>query len=86
MWFIFIKMWKIFLKRILCHKVFFKHSPPKKKFNYLQKSSNFYHNCLQYDKVLKIFLLSYFEYCQIWLNILLVECHLSNITKLKIIN
>jgi hypothetical protein len=63
-----------------------KHSPPKKKFNYLQKSSDFYHNCLQYDKVLKIFLLSYFEYCQIWLNILLVECHLSNITKLKIIN
>jgi hypothetical protein len=63
-----------------------KHSPPKKKIYYLQKSSNFYHNCLQYDKVLKIFLLSYFEYCQIWLNILLVECHLSNITKLKIIN
>ncbi len=29
------------------------------------------------------FLLSYFEYCQIWLNILMVDCHFSNITKLE---
>jgi hypothetical protein len=61
-------------------QLFFKHSPRKKKFTKIVK---FYHNCLQDDKVLKIFLLSYFEYCQIWLIILLVECHLSNITKLK---
>jgi hypothetical protein len=31
----------------------------------------------------KISLLSHFEYCQIWLNILMDECHLRNITKLK---
>ncbi len=33
-------------------------------------------------KVLKIFLLSYSEYCEISLNILMDDCHLSNITKL----
>jgi hypothetical protein len=32
--------------------------------------------------VLKNFLLSYFEYCQIWLNTLMDDCHLSNIAKL----
>jgi hypothetical protein len=32
--------------------------------------------------VLKNFLLSYFEYCQIWLNTLKDDCHLSNIAKL----
>jgi hypothetical protein len=31
----------------------------------------------------KIFLLSYFEYHQYWLNILIDDCHLSKITKLK---
>ncbi len=31
----------------------------------------------------KIFLLSYFEYFQIWLNIFMNDCHLSNIIKLK---
>jgi hypothetical protein len=29
------------------------------------------------------FLLSYFGYCQIWLNILMDNCHWSNITKLR---
>jgi hypothetical protein len=41
------------------------------------------HNCLQYESMLKIFLLSYFEYREIWLNMLMDHCHLSNITKLK---
>jgi hypothetical protein len=31
----------------------------------------------------KIFLLSYFEYRQHWLNILMDDCHSSKITKLK---
>ncbi len=34
-------------------------------------------------KVFNSFLLSYFGYCQIWLNILMDHHHLSNITKLK---
>jgi len=34
---------------------------------------------------LRFFLFSYFEYCQIWLNIHMDDCHLSNITKLKYI-
>jgi hypothetical protein len=29
------------------------------------------YNCLKYESVLQIFLLSYFEYWQIWLNILM---------------
>jgi hypothetical protein len=33
--------------------------------------------------VLQKFLLSYFECCQIRLNILIDDCHLINITKLK---
>ncbi len=41
------------------------------------------HNCVQYESVLKIFLLSYFEYHQICLNIFMDDHHLSNITKLK---
>jgi hypothetical protein len=32
---------------------------------------------------LRIFLLSHFEYCQNWLNILMHDTNLSNITKLK---
>ncbi len=31
----------------------------------------------------KIFLFSYFEYCQFWLNMLMDHCLLRNITKLK---
>jgi hypothetical protein len=41
-----------------------------------------HHNCLEYEKVLKIFLLSNFEYSQIWLNILPNDHqHLHSITK-----
>jgi hypothetical protein len=42
-----------------------------------------FHNCLRYENMLKIFLLTYFEYDQIWLNMLMDHFHLSNITKLK---
>jgi hypothetical protein len=43
-----------------------------------------FHNCLYNMKgYLKIFLLSYFEYRQHWLNILMDDCHSSKITKLK---
>jgi hypothetical protein len=41
------------------------------------------HNYLQCEKLLKIFLLSYFECYQICQNILMGDDHLSNITKLK---
>jgi hypothetical protein len=39
------------------------------------------HNCLRHERVLKIFLLSYFEYHQFWLNVLMDDHHLSNIAK-----
>jgi hypothetical protein len=62
-----------FLKKI-CHEM-----------NFLLLKSC--HNCLQNDNVLKIFLLSHFEYCQIWLYIyiyiLMDDGHLSNNSKLK---
>jgi hypothetical protein len=34
-------------------------------------------------KIILKFKISYFEYCQIWLNTLMDDHHLSNITKLK---
>jgi hypothetical protein len=53
--------------------------------NVFQKLHNFCHNFgSHYEGVLKISLLSYFEYCQIWLNLLLDDSHLSNITKLEL--
>jgi hypothetical protein len=43
-----------------------------------------HHNCLQYESVLKIFCSNILNLiCQIWLNIFMVDCHSSNITKLK---
>jgi hypothetical protein len=41
------------------------------------------HNCLQHEREHKVFLLSYFEYGQNWLNIFVDVCHLGNITKLE---
>ncbi len=38
------------------------------------------HNFLQHERVLEIFFVSYFEYCQIWLHIPMNDCHLGNIT------
>jgi hypothetical protein len=41
-----------------------------------------YLNCLQNERVqLKIFLLSYFEYHQVWLNMFMDDGHLSKIEK-----
>jgi hypothetical protein len=42
------------------------------------------HNCQQFETRLKIFLLSHFEYSQIWLNRLMDDRHLLNITKWKL--
>jgi hypothetical protein len=56
--------------------------PPKKK-----KNTNLF--IINLPKIVTIaynikdFLLSYFEYCQIWLNIIMDDCHLSNTTKLN---
>jgi hypothetical protein len=62
-------------KRIFRHKVPEKKSPQniKKSENLLQLPAT--------ERVLKIFRLSYFEYHQIWLNILMADHHLSNIAK-----
>jgi hypothetical protein len=38
---------------------------------------------MKFQRALKIFLFSYYEYRQIWLNILMDDCHLSNCIKLK---
>lgn len=44
-----------------------------------KKIAKNHHNCLRYERAL----LSYFEYCQILLNILMDSLHLSNITNLE---
>jgi hypothetical protein len=48
-----------------------------------KKNLKIHHNCLQHERVLKIFVLSNFECHQICVNVLMDHCHLSNITKLK---
>jgi hypothetical protein len=59
---------------------FFGRKNPKKK----KKLQNLPQTCIQQEMVLKMFLLSYFEYHQIWLNILMDDIrHLSKITKLQ---
>jgi hypothetical protein len=65
---------KIFLqKSILSWQPFFF-------WNFFAKT---HHNCLQYERVLKIWYFHIFEYLQIWLKILMSYHHLSNITKLQ---
>jgi hypothetical protein len=41
------------------------------------------HNCYNIKGCLRLFYFNIFEYCQIWLNVLMDDRHLSNITKLK---
>jgi hypothetical protein len=74
---------KLFLKKEYSdtNSLFLKKKSCQKK-EFL-KSTKICHNCLQYERVLKEFLLSYSEYCQNWLYILMDNGHLSNITKLK---
>ncbi len=48
-------------------------------FPFQKKIAKNHHNCLQYERAL----LSYFEHCQILLNILMDSLHLSNITNLE---
>ncbi len=71
-----------------CEKKIFYHKFPfffwKKKMKGKKNRQKFSQlPTIQYKRVLKIFQLSQFEYCQIWLNILMDNCHLSNITKVK---
>ncbi len=56
-----------------------KKKPQKENWKKITKNCQ---NYLQHERMLKNFLLSYFEYCQIWLSILMDDCHLSNVTKL----
>jgi hypothetical protein len=72
---------KMIWKRISCRRfpVFFTKNSQKLKKN-LRSCQNSPQLCLQ---VLQNFFLSYFECCQIRLNILIDDCHLINITKLK---
>jgi hypothetical protein len=72
---------KIFFpKNILSQTLFFFKSQKKKFKNKIIKN---HHNCLEYKRLLKIFLFFYFEYCQIWLNMLMDHCLVRNTTKLK---
>jgi hypothetical protein len=48
-----------------------------------KKNLKIHHNFLQHERVLKIYVLSIFECRQICVNVLMDDCHLSNITKLK---
>jgi len=47
---------------------------------------HFHHFAYITKIVYGLFLISYFEYRQIWLNVLINDQHLNNITKLKKIN
>jgi hypothetical protein len=47
---------------------------------WIKKMVKICHNHLQCERVSMLF---YFEYCQFWLNILLDDHHLSDVTKLK---
>ncbi len=50
------------------------------KFEFFNKNfASICDNCLQYERVLKIFYHSYFQYSQIWLNILMDDGNLSKI-------
>jgi len=60
-------------KNMLWQTLFFfggKKNHQKMKEKNPKKFAKSCHNCLQCERVLKIFLLSYFEYQQIWLNII----------------
>jgi hypothetical protein len=51
---------------------------------FLEKFAKNFHNCIQHENMLKIFLLSYFEYCQInCLDIFMDDQHLNNIMKFE---
>jgi hypothetical protein len=47
----------------------------------LKKFLGNHHSYLQHERVLKNFLLSYFDYRQIWLNILMDYRHLSSLSQ-----
>lgn len=76
---------KNIFKRNIPSKFPFSKDPKKKTKNRQEKKTNFFwnrnrHNCLQHESVLEIVLkLSYCEYRQIWLNILMDDHNLSNI-------
>ncbi len=57
--------WDLKKKRIFCHTYFVLKNRQKTKFLFKN-----HHDCLQFERMLKIFLLPCFEYHQIWLNIL----------------
>jgi hypothetical protein len=68
---------------MVIHSLFFERKSPINEIIIFFGWPKTNHNCLQHERVLKIFLLSYFDYCQDWLNILMDDHQLSNITKLK---
>jgi len=73
-----------FEKRNFCHKYFvvLKIFCQKKKI-FFKKIAKSLHNCLQYERVLKIFLLSYFGNCQHWVNILMDDHHFEQHLKIE---
>lgn len=47
------------------------------------QSKKFAKNCIQYERVFKIFYFHSYNIAQIWLNTVINDCHLSNMTKLE---
>jgi hypothetical protein len=83
-------IWVIFLgwlftifQKIFCWNSLIKTKKSLKIENVLKNFARNQYIYLQHERLLEIFLPSYFEYFQIWLNILTVDGHLSHITKLK---
>ncbi len=71
-------VWNIFKRKYYVTNSFFF----LKKIIKQKRTQKICHSCLQYEGVLQIILV-YFEYPQIWLNILMYYHHLSNTMKLK---
>jgi hypothetical protein len=65
-------------ENVVTNSLIFVQKTPK-----INKIAQNRHNCYNMKGCLRLFYFKKFEYCQIWLNILMDDCHLSNITKLK---
>jgi hypothetical protein len=83
-WQIFAILHIIFWKKNILSQIRYHKNPKAQERDFLLKNSPKF-STTAYNMgqgVLKIFLLSYSEYRQIWLNTLMDDHHLSNITKL----
>ncbi len=83
-WWVFPILQKVFWKKKNSSKNTFFSKIIRHKKKWIKKITKIHpNNCLQDERGLQVFPLLNFEYCQIWLNTLMDDQHLSNITKLE---